>query len=58
VSRTFTLFRDRGYLKLPRKRRVEIVRPDALARLAAADRDAVAPLGAAPETVELAAAVA
>ena len=40
VSRTFTLFRDRGFLKLPRKRRVEIVRPDALARLAAADRDA------------------
>jgi len=40
VSRTFTLFRDRGFLKLPRKRRVEILRPDALARLAAADRDA------------------
>ena len=33
VSRTFTLFRDRGFLRLPRKRRVEIVRPDALARL-------------------------
>ncbi len=31
VSRTFTLFRDRGFLRLPRKRRVEIVRPDALA---------------------------
>ena len=45
VSRTFTLFRDRGFLKLPRKRRVEIVRPDALARLAAADRDAAAPVG-------------
>jgi CRP-like cAMP-binding protein len=44
VSRTFTLFRDRGFLKLPRKRRVEIVRPDALARLAAADRDAGAPM--------------
>jgi CRP/FNR family transcriptional regulator, nitrogen fixation regulation protein len=43
VSRTFTLFRDRGYLKLPRKRRVEILRPDALTRLAAADRDAAAP---------------
>ena len=41
VSRTFTLFRDRGFLKLPRKRRVEILRPEALARLAAADRDAV-----------------
>ena len=40
VSRTFTLFRDRGFLKLPRKRRVEILRPEALARLAAADRDA------------------
>ena len=42
VSRTFTLFRDRGYLNLPRKRRVEILRPNALARLAAADRDAAA----------------
>ena len=40
VSRTFTLFRDRGYLRLPRKRSVEILRPDALTRLAAADRDA------------------
>jgi len=44
VSRTFTLFRDRGYLRLPRKRSVEILRPDALARLAAADRDAAPPL--------------
>ena len=43
VSRTFTLFRDRRFVKLPRKRRVEILRPDALARLASADRDA-APL--------------
>ncbi len=42
VSCTFTLFRDRGFLKLPRKRRVEILRRDALARLAAADRDAAA----------------
>jgi CRP/FNR family transcriptional regulator, nitrogen fixation regulation protein len=42
VSRTFTLFRDRGFLRLPRKRRVEILRPQALARLAAADRDAAA----------------
>ncbi len=57
VSRTFTLFRDRGFLRLPRKRRVEIVRPDALARLAAADRDAVDPLGLAPDAMELAAAV-
>ncbi len=40
VSRTFTLFRDRGFLSLPRKRRVEILKPEALARLAAADRDA------------------
>ena len=56
VSRTFTLFRDRGFLRLPRKRRVEIVRPDALARLAAADRDAVDPLGPAPDAAELAAA--
>ncbi len=53
VSRTFTLFRDRGFLRLPRKRRVEIVRPDALARLAAADRDARA-----PDRVEYAAALA
>ena len=44
VSRTFTLFRDRGLVSLPHKRRVQILRPDALARLAAADRDA-APLG-------------
>jgi len=58
VSRTFTLFRDRGFLKLPRKRRVEILRPDALARLAAADRDATAPIDARPESLELAAAVA
>ena len=42
VSRTFTVFRDRGFLRLPRKRRVEIMRPEALARLAAADRDAAA----------------
>jgi CRP/FNR family nitrogen fixation transcriptional regulator len=40
VSRTFTLFRDRGLVRLPHKRRVQILRPDALARLAAADRDA------------------
>ena len=42
VSRTFTLFRDRGLLSLPHKRRVLILRPDLLARLAAADRDAAA----------------
>ena len=40
VSRTFTLFRDRGLISLPRKRRVEILRRQALERLAAADRDA------------------
>ena len=58
VSRTFTLFRDRGFLKLPRKRRVEIVRPDALARLAAADRDAASPQRAAPEAQEFVVEVA
>ncbi len=52
VSRTFTVFRDRGFLKLPRKRRVEIARPDALERLAAADRDAAAPAHA-PDAAEL-----
>ena len=57
VSRTFTLFRDRGFLRLPRKRRVEIVRPDALLRLAAADRDAAAPLSPRPAAMELAAAL-
>jgi CRP-like cAMP-binding protein len=40
VSRTFTLFKDRGLINLPHKRLVQILRPDALARLAAADRDA------------------
>ena len=40
VSRTFTLFKDRGLINLPHKRLVRILRPDALARLAAADRDA------------------
>ena len=58
MSRTFTLFRDRGFLRLPRKRRVEIVRPDALARLAAADRDARAPAGQIAETTDFAAAIA
>ncbi len=42
VSRTFTQFRERGFIKLPRKRRVEILRPNALARLASADRDSAA----------------
>jgi CRP/FNR family nitrogen fixation transcriptional regulator len=40
VSRTFTLLKERGLIKLSERRRVHIVRPDALARLAAADRDA------------------
>jgi CRP/FNR family transcriptional regulator, nitrogen fixation regulation protein len=40
VSRTFTHFKERGLIALPRKRRVEILRPDELRRLAAADRDA------------------
>ena len=40
VSRTFTHFKERGLITLPRKRRVEILRPDELRRLAAADRDA------------------
>ena len=41
VSRTFTHFRDRGLINLPHKRLVEILRPRALAQLAAADRDAM-----------------
>ena len=41
VSRTFTLFKDRGLISLPHKRLVQIMRPRALARLAAADRDLV-----------------
>jgi CRP/FNR family transcriptional regulator, nitrogen fixation regulation protein len=40
VSRTFTQFKERGLITLPRKRLVEILRPDALRALAAADRDA------------------
>jgi CRP/FNR family transcriptional regulator, nitrogen fixation regulation protein len=40
VSRTFTLFKEAGLIRLPEKRSVQILRPDALARLAAADRDA------------------
>jgi CRP/FNR family nitrogen fixation transcriptional regulator len=58
VSRTFTQFRDRGYLDLPRKRSVEILRPDALARLAAADRDAAPLVGVEPPERELDLAVA
>jgi CRP-like cAMP-binding protein len=40
VSRTFTHFKERGLITLPRKRRVEILRPDEMGQLAAADRDA------------------
>jgi CRP-like cAMP-binding protein len=57
VSRTFTLFRDRGLVSLPHKRRVLILRSDLLARLAAADRDA-APIDDEPFDQELEAAVA
>jgi len=42
ISRTFTLFRERGFINLS-TRRVEMLWPAALAQLAAADRDA-APL--------------
>jgi CRP-like cAMP-binding protein len=41
VSRTFTHFKERGLITLGPKRRVEILRPDELRRLAAADRDAM-----------------
>ena len=42
VSRTFTRFKDLGLINLSHVRRVHFLRPDALARLAAAHRD-VAP---------------
>jgi CRP/FNR family transcriptional regulator, nitrogen fixation regulation protein len=54
VSRTFTHFKERGLIGLPRKRQVEILRPDALRRLAAADRDAQ-PLPHAVRALEVAA---
>jgi CRP/FNR family transcriptional regulator, nitrogen fixation regulation protein len=57
VSRTFTLFRDRGLVSLPHKRRVLILRSDLLARLAAADRDA-APIALEPMDQEFEVAVA
>src|SRR5271165_2259217 len=57
VSRTFTLFRDRGLVSLPHKRRVLILRSDALARLAAADRDAE-PIGPVRSDEDMEAAVA
>jgi CRP-like cAMP-binding protein len=40
ISRTFTQYKDRGLIRLATTRRIEILRPDALAALAAADRDA------------------
>jgi CRP/FNR family nitrogen fixation transcriptional regulator len=40
VSRTFTHMKEKGLIALPTTRRVEILRPDALERLASADRDA------------------
>ena len=57
VSRTFTHFKERGLITLPRKRRVEILRPDELERLAAADRDAQ-PLPQAEPTCDLEVAAA
>jgi len=48
VCRTFTQFKERGLITLPRKRLVEILRPDALRRLAAADRDALSAPSVAP----------
>ena len=40
VSRTFTHLKAQGLIALPTTRRVDILRPDLLARLASADRDA------------------
>lgn len=40
VSRTFTHLKALGLIALPTTRRVDILRPDLLARLASADRDA------------------
>ena len=40
ISRTFTQFKDRGFIRLVTTRRIEILRPLALQALAAADRDA------------------
>ncbi len=40
VSRTFTHMKERGLIALPTTRRVEILKPEQLERLAAADRDA------------------
>jgi CRP-like cAMP-binding protein len=40
VSRTFTHLKTQGLVALPTTRRVDILRPDLLERLASADRDA------------------
>jgi CRP/FNR family nitrogen fixation transcriptional regulator len=40
VSRTFTHLKAQGLIALPSTRRIDILRPDLLARLASADRDA------------------
>jgi CRP/FNR family nitrogen fixation transcriptional regulator len=40
VSRTFTHLKAQGLIALPTTRRVDILRPDLLSRLASADRDA------------------
>jgi CRP/FNR family nitrogen fixation transcriptional regulator len=40
VSRTFTHLKARGLIALPTTRRVDILEPDLLTRLASADRDA------------------
>ena len=42
VSRTFTALKERGIIALPTTRRVEILKPKSLERLASADRDAPA----------------
>ncbi len=52
VSRTFTRLKYLGLINLSHVRRVHILRPDALARLAAADRDA-APIDLARSRQEL-----
>jgi CRP/FNR family nitrogen fixation transcriptional regulator len=52
VSRTFTRFKCLGLINFSHVRRVHILRPDALARLAAADHDA-APIGPGQSRQEL-----
>jgi len=48
ISRTFTLFRERGFIDVSTTRRVEMLWPAALAQLAAADRDAAPVNSSAP----------